>query len=138
MPFVDLFRAANISASGLTAERVRLEVTANNIANANSTRTADGGPFRRQDVVFQSVLDGQIRPGGVVAAEIVNDDSPFPVIHNPSHPDADASGNVQLSNVQLPIETVNLVTASRSYEANVKALQAFLQMNEQALAILRG
>src|SRR5205807_895726 len=114
------------------------EVTANNIANAASTRTPQGGPFRRQDVVFAAVLDEAQRPGGVVADETVDDQSEFPVIYKPGHPDADERGFLRLPNVQLSVEMVNLITASRSYEANVRAAQAFDQMNQQALALLRG
>jgi flagellar basal-body rod protein FlgC len=133
MSFGSLFPAASISASALSAERLRMEVTANNIANAFSTRTREGGPFRRQDVVFSSVTGG-----GVQATDVVDDPSPFPVVSMPGHPDADADGNVRLPNVQLPIEMVNLVTASRAYEANVRAAQAFVQMGQQALGILRA
>ncbi len=140
MSFGGLFRAVDISASALTAERLRMEVTANNIANAFSTRSADGGPFRRQDVVFSAVLGGQdgSGPGGVAVEEVVEDQSAFPVVYLPGHPDADARGNVRLPNVQLPLEMVNLVTASRAYEANVRAAQAYVQMSQQALTILRG
>ncbi len=137
MSFGNLFPAAGISASALSAERLRMEVTANNIANAFSTRTSEGGPFRRQDVVFSAVMErGGL--GGVEVADVVDDESPFPVVSMPGHPDADAQGNVRLPNVQLPLEMVNLVTASRAYEANVRAAQSFIQMSQQALTILRA
>jgi flagellar basal-body rod protein FlgC len=136
-----------ISSSGMAAERLRMEVIANNIANAQSTRTAAGGPFHRQDVVFAAV-DGSISTGtgagtgpglgGVKAVEIVDDPSPPQRIYMPGHPDADADGYVAFPNVRLPIEMVNLLTAMRSYEANAKAAQTFRQMNEQALSLLRG
>jgi flagellar basal-body rod protein FlgC len=138
MSFRTLFHPVEISSSGLTAERQRLEVTANNIANASSTRTPQGGPFRRQDVVFAAVMDDLQRPGGVVAEQTVDDPSEFPVIYKPGHPDADEQGFLRMPNVQLPVEMVNLITASRSYEANVRAAQAFEQMSQQALALLRG
>jgi flagellar basal-body rod protein FlgC len=143
MPFNDLFAANAISATGMSAERLRMEVIANNIANANSTRSANGGPFRRQDVVFAEVLGG-IRPDGapnflgVQAVELVEDPSELPRVYMPGHPDADAEGFVQMPNVQLPIEMVNLLTAARSYEANLRAAQTFRTMNQQALALLRG
>ena len=143
MPFSDLFSANVISGSGMSAEQLRMQVIANNIANANSTRSADGGPFRRQDVVFAEVL-GAVRPDGtpdlrgVEAVELVDDPSPLPRIFMPGHPDADAEGYVRMPNVQLPIEMVNLLTAARSYEANLRAAQTFRTMNEQALALLRG
>lgn len=144
MPFHDLFRATAISGSGMSAERLRMEVIANNIANAHSTRSANGGPYRRQDVVFAEVLGkatgarGQPVLEGVTAVERVEDPSELPVIHSPGHPDADANGNVRMPNVSLPIEMVNLLTAARAYEANLKTMQTFRQMNEQALTILRS
>jgi flagellar basal-body rod protein FlgC len=135
-----------ISSSGMAAERLRMEVIANNIANAQATRTAAGGPFHRQDVVFAAVDAGSVSTdsgsssglGGVKAVEIVDDPSPPQRIYMPGHPDADAEGYVAFPNVRLPIEMVNLLTAMRSYEANAKAAQAFRQMNEQALTLLRG
>jgi flagellar basal-body rod protein FlgC len=140
----ELFAAAAISGSGMSAERLRMEVIANNIANANSTRSADGGPFRRQDVVFAEVLgaatrpDGGLPPRGVEAVSIVEDPTELPRVYMPGHPDADAEGFVRMPNVQLPIEMVNLITAARAYEANLRAFQTFRQMNEQALAVLRS
>ena len=96
MPFNELFAAGAISGSGMSAERFRMEVIANNIANANSTRSANGGPFRRQDVVFAEVLGGAMhRDGtpelrGVQAVELVEDPTPLPRVYSPGHPDADA------------------------------------------------
>jgi len=144
MPFRDLFTASAISGSGMSAERLRMEVIANNIANANSTRSANGGAYRRQDVVFAEVLGKATGPHnrpaleGVVAVERIEDPSELPIIFSPGHPDADANGNVRMPNVSLPIEMVNLLTAARAYEANLKAAQTFRQMNEQALTILRS
>ena len=144
MPFNDLFGASAISGSGMSAERLRMEVVANNIANANSTRSANGGPYRRQDVVFAEVLGAARGPHGtpdlrgVAAVERVEDPSELPRIHIPGHPDADAEGFVRMPNVQLPIEMVNLLTAARAYEANLRAAQTFRQMNEQALTLLRS
>jgi flagellar basal-body rod protein FlgC len=145
MSFDQIMSVANISASGLTAERTRMEVVANNIANAFSTRSASGGPFRRQDVVFATVLDHQLgRHGGsgqnlrgVQVVGTVDDLSDFPLVYNPGHPDADQRGYVAMPNVLLPIEMVNLITANRAYEANLKVLQAFRQQADQALLILR-
>jgi flagellar basal-body rod protein FlgC len=146
MAFDQILGAANISASGLTAERVRMEVVANNIANAFSTRSAAGGPFRRQDVLFGAVLDKQLRGGrggqgnlnGVQVLGVVNDSSEFPMIFNPGHPDANGDGYVAMPNVILPIEMVNLITANRAYEANLKVLQAFRQQADQILTLLRS
>jgi flagellar basal-body rod protein FlgC len=146
MAFKDMFAASAISASGMSAERLRMEVTANNLANAHSTRSANGGPFRRQDLVFQEVLDNAAggKPGsagglrGVAVVDRVEDMSELPRVYLPGHPDADADGMVTMPNVSLPIEMVNLLTASRAYEANVRAAQTFRQLGEQALSILRG
>jgi flagellar basal-body rod protein FlgC len=142
MGFEGAFGSTNVSSSGCAAERLRMEVIANNIANANSTRTPNGGAFRRQDVVFSSVLNQRMRGaqgaahlGGVQAVDVVDDMSEMPRVYNPGHPDADSSGFVTMPNVQLPIEMVNLITASRAYEANVKVLQAFRQQADQALQI---
>jgi flagellar basal-body rod protein FlgC len=144
MGFEQILGATNVSSSGCSAERLRMEVVANNIANANSTRTPDGGPFRRQDVVFQNVLNQRMRNalagaqlGGVQAVEVVDDMSELPRVYNPGHPDADSTGFVTMPNVQLPIEMVNLMTANRAYEANVKVLQAFRQQAEQVLQLGR-
>jgi flagellar basal-body rod protein FlgC len=138
-----LFAAADISASGLAAERLRLEVVANNIANAFSTRSPGGGPYRRQDVVFSAVLNqglmgGVSRPGGVQVLGVVDDMSDFHRIHNPGHPDADSEGYVNMPNVDLPVEMVNMITASRAYEANLRAMQFFRQMTEQSYSLLRN
>ena len=145
MTFDDMLGAMGISASGLSAERFRMEVVANNIANAFSTRSVEGGPFRRQDVAFAAVLNERVRaagrketrPGGVEVLGTVEDLSEFPRVYNPGHPDADAEGFVTMPNVHLPIEMVNLITASRAYEANLRVLQAFRQAAEQALTLAR-
>jgi flagellar basal-body rod protein FlgC len=146
MAFDDMMGATNVSASGLSAERLRMEVLANNIANANSTRTAAGGPYRRQEVVFSAILDqhlrsgnhGAARLGGVHVEGVVDDPSDFNRVYNPGHPDADGQGYVLMPNVHLPMEMVNLISASRAYEANLKVLQSFKQMAEQALTLARG
>jgi flagellar basal-body rod protein FlgC len=144
MPYSTFLSPMTISGSGMSAERFRMEVVANNIANANTTRSANGGAFRRQDVVFAEVLGATTHPGGapalrgVQAVEVVEDPTPLPRVYMPGHPDADAEGYVRMPNVQLPIEMVNLMTAARAYEANLRAAQTFRTMSEQALAILRG
>ena len=138
MGFENILGATNISASGLSAERMRMEVVANNIANAYSTRTPEGGAFRRKDVVFAAVLEDHMQPGGVQVAGIVDDPSELPRIYQPGHPDADANGFVTMPNVNVPLEMVNLITASRAYEANLKVLRSFRQMAEQTLSLARG
>ncbi|MBS0201900.1 MAG: flagellar basal body rod protein FlgC [Planctomycetes bacterium] len=148
MGFDTSLGAFNISASGLTAERLRMEVVANNIANASVTRTPEGGPYRRKDVVFETALNpaGPGKHGsneasglaGVRTVGVVDDTSELPTKFDPGHPDADSNGFVTMPNVNLPIEMVNLITATRAYEANLKAAQSFVDMNQQALAIVRG
>lgn len=150
MGFETSLAAFNISASGMTAERLRMEVVANNIANASVTRTPEGGPYRRKDVVFETALN-PAAPGhgpagahetsglaGVRAVGIVEDGSELPRRYEPGHPDADPDGFVTMPNVNLPVEMVNLITATRAYEANLKAAQSFIDMNQQALTIVRG
>jgi flagellar basal-body rod protein FlgC len=144
--FDDMLGALNISGTGMTAERLRMEVVANNIANASSTRTANGGPFRRQDVVFAAVLNHQLglggfrnnHFGGVQVQEIVDDPSPFNRVYSPGHPDADGEGFITMPNVSIPLEMVNLITATRAYEANLRVAQAFRQSAEQALGLARS
>ncbi|MEW4526324.1 MAG: flagellar basal body rod protein FlgC, partial [Maioricimonas sp. JB045] len=143
MSFGQLLSTTDIAASGLAAERLRMEVVANNIANAHSTRTAEGGPYRRQQVIFSTALEnaigaGQPGLGGVNVVGIEQDMSPLQSIYDPGHPDAGPDGMVEMPNVRLPHEMVDLLTASRSYEANLKSLKMFRQMAEQALGLLRG
>lgn len=144
MSFDDMLSATNISSSGLAAERMRMEIVANNIANANSTRTASGGPFRRQEVVFEAMLERHLRAGsanhlrGVRVFDVVDDPSEPNRVFNPGHPDADAEGYVNFPNILLPVEMVNLISASRGYEANLRVLQSFRQMAEQALSLARS
>ncbi|MDE0934669.1 MAG: flagellar basal body rod protein FlgC [Mariniblastus sp.] len=139
--FTNLFSAADISASGMSAERMRMETVANNIANANTTRSVDGNPYRRKQLVFSEILDPQSSNTkglqGVRVLGMESDQSPFQSVHRPGHPDADEEGNVRMPNVKIPNEMVDLITASRSYEANLKALSSFKDMVEQTLTLLR-
>jgi flagellar basal-body rod protein FlgC len=147
MAFGRILSTTDIAASGLAAERMRMEVAANNIANAHSTRSAGGGPYRRQTAVFSTVLHDRASTrdvaearhlGGVKIAGIETDQTPLPKIFDPGHPDADEDGFVMMPNVQVPHEMVDLLTASRAYEANLKSLQTHRRMAEQALSMLRG
>lgn len=149
------FSALETSASALTAERLRMDVIANNIANANTTRTPEGGPYRRQMVVlgsrpsFASALSQAAGAAGSAAdptdlvgrgvrvVQITTDQRPFKLKYDPTHPDADANGYVQLPNVDTVTEMVDLISASRAYEANVTALNAFKAMVNSALQIGR-
>lgn len=148
MAFDHLLTSMKISGTGMKAERLRMEVIANNIANANSTRTPEGGAYRRKEVVFEAVLrqaqQAMFDPkrgrnlGGVKVLDVVDDRTEMPRIYNPGHPDADKEGFVTMPNVNLPIEMVNLVTATRAYEANLKTAQAMNEMAENSFSLLRG
>ena len=146
-----LFRAMDSSASGLTAERLRLELIANNIANANTTRTPEGGPYRRQVAIFAprqssgfAALLARWRgraeaPGeGVRVVGVMADQAPTKRKHDPGHPDADAEGYVEYPNVDVVTEMVDMISATRAYEANVKAIEAAKTMALRALEIGRG
>lgn len=145
-----LFDAIDIAGSALSAERLRMDVTAENLANAQTTRGPDGGPYRRKVVVleqrggsdFGSVLaraSGGSGSGaaGVAVGGILEDGAPDRLVHDPGHPDADAQGYVRLPNVNPVTEMVDLITASRAYEANVTAMQAAKAMFAKTLEILR-
>jgi flagellar basal-body rod protein FlgC len=145
---VRFLSALDTSASGLTAQRLRMDVIANNLANVNSTRTAEGGPYRRQTVLFQArsagaasfrdILAGKLEGGGGVrVVGIAQDPSPFKQVYDPSHPDANAEGYVSMPNVDLVSEMVDMIAASRAYEANVTALNASKSMALKALEIGR-
>ena len=123
--------ATDIAVSGVRAQRVRMNIIANNIANAQSTRTPEGGPFRRQLAVFkaeqlQPILDP--KKFGVEVQKIVPDMSPFRTVFDPSHPDSDADGMVSYPNINLATEMIDLLSAQRSYEANINIMLSSRQM----------
>jgi flagellar basal-body rod protein FlgC len=137
-----LFRGMRITATGMSAERTRVDTIAENIANARTTRTPDGGPYRRKLVVFEPLLksgpNGQAMSMGVRASQIIEDDqTPFEVVFEPGHPDADAEGLVEYPNVNATREMADLITALRAYEANLSAEEALERMAERALEIAR-
>jgi flagellar basal-body rod protein FlgC len=137
-----LFTSIEVSATGLSAQRLAMDVIANNIANVNTTRTAEGGPFKRQLVVFAQKNDATSDPAasraGVDVAGIVKDQSPDKLIYDPSHPDADAQGYVHMPNIEVVKEMVDMMAASRAYEANVTAIQESRQMGSATLGLLRA
>ena len=145
MSFLNSF---DISASGMTAQRQRLDIAAENISNMNTTRTASGEPYRRKMVVLQenpvssfrselqSRLSGKTsQKGGVKVAEIVEDQRDLQPVYNPEHPDADENGYVMMPNVDLVKETVDGMSATRAYEANITAFNAMKLMAQKALEI---
>ena len=134
-----LFQVIETAASGLTAERLRLDLIAGNIANAQTTRTADGGPYRRKAAVFAAVLASAGRPGQGVRVSAIREDDTAPRLEfDPQHPDANAEGYVAYPNVNVLQEMVDLITAARAYEANVTVLNAGKGMFLKALEIGRG
>jgi flagellar basal-body rod protein FlgC len=142
------YNSIEISASGLSAERLAMDVIANNIANANTTHAPGGGAFKRQLVVFgEKAGDSEQSAGaesatssggGVQALGIVNDNSPDRLVFDPSNPDADARGYVHYPNVSVVKEMVDMMAASRAYEANVSAIQESRNMTNAALNLLRS
>ncbi len=144
MGFLDSFKVA---ASGLSAERLRINVISSNIANINTTRTSEGGPYKRKDVVFEAVplekksfdnaLDRSMESVEVQVKKIVEDPRPPIMKYDPGHPDADENGYVKYPNINIMEEMVNLINASRSYEANVTTMKATKSMAMKALDILR-
>ena len=128
-----------ISGSGLNAERARLDTISRNLANAETTRRADGqpGPYRRQMVIFQALTSENGQPGGVKVADTVESTAEFKMVHLPGHPDADADGNVALPNVNTIEEMVDMIAATRAYEANVGAANATKSMISRAIDLGR-
>lgn len=145
MSIDSMFSVFDISGSGLSAERVRMNVIANNIANANATETPEGGPYRREQVEFSSLLNktmknsdikGVDRLGGVKVQQIVKSTEPFNKVYIPGHPKADANGFVNMPNVSVMTEMVDMVTASRAYEANLAVINSSKDMSNKALSII--
>ena len=148
-----MFKGLNIASAGMSAQRARLHVISSNIANASTTRTEDGGPYKRQEAVFRTTLppgwseameagnpeDAAIEMAlrGVEVSGVQEDSVPGPIIFDPGHPDADENGNVELPNVNPVEEMVDMIAASRSFEANAQAFQSLRDMSMRALDIGR-
>ena len=143
----DFFKSLDVSASALSAERLRMNVISSNLANAQTTRTPEGGPYRRKDPVFESkpaasfqaVLQNQMEVPlhEVKVADIVSDTKAPKMVYQPEHPDANPEGYVAMPNINSMEEMVNLITASRTYEANVTAMNITKSMMNKALEIGR-
>jgi flagellar basal-body rod protein FlgC len=141
---MDFLISLDISASGLKAQRKRMDIISSNLANIETTRTAKGGPYRRKMIVmstkhptgsFSNILSSEVE--GVQIVDIVEDDSPFKKVFNPAHPDANDKGYLLKPNVDLIVETTNMLIARRTYEANIAAIKAARQMALKALEIGR-
>jgi flagellar basal-body rod protein FlgC len=142
---MDVSASLAISSSALHAQRLRMDVIAANLANAQSTRTPEGGPYKRRDVVLESMPGGRFDDmlgaeggGAVRVARVVADEKPPRVVFDPGHPDADARGYVAYPNVNPITEMVDLMAATRAYEANVAAINATKRVLEAALTIGRA
>ena len=125
-----------ISGAALTAERARLDVISENIANVQTTRGPDGRPYTRREVVFETITDSVTPSGGVRVAAVAPSDEPLPKIYNPGHPDADRQGYVEMPNVNLVEEMVDLITATRAYEANVSMMEVTKAMINASLRLI--
>ena len=149
---MSFWEALRIGSTGLTAQRLRLDLISNNIANAQTTRTENGGPYQRQDVIFQAEDGGSsflpslvaarrnqlgTLNGGVKVAQVITDTETGSRVYDPTHPDADANGYVTYPNVNIVVEMTNMLSATRSYEANLATVEAAKRMALKALEIGR-
>ena len=146
---MNLFGVMGISASGLRAERLRAEVVAGNMANAESTHTAEGGPYQRREVVLESQRPSSFRmqlasangpaaeTGGVAVRAVVTDSAAPVMRYEPSHPDANADGFVAYPNINPVLEMTDLMGAARAYQMNASAVQAAKQMIQQSIELLK-
>ncbi|WP_353093858.1 flagellar basal body rod protein FlgC [Tissierella praeacuta] len=144
---MSIFNSINVSATALTAEKTRIDIIAKNMANANTTRSTGGMPYRRQMAVFEENKpnfsdylnrhNNKIEGKGVKISKIVEDESPFRLVYEPGHPDADENGYVKMPNVNTMKEMVDLISAQRSYDANITVMNASKSMLMKALEIGR-
>jgi flagellar basal-body rod protein FlgC len=142
---MSIFTGMDISTSGLRAQRLRMDVIAENIANAEATRTPEGGPYRRREVVLEAEAGAWARTrlglqgeaSGVQVAAVTPDAAPPQLVYDPSHPDANAAGYVAMPNVNVPTEMMDLMAATRAYEANMAAFRAARDMGKAALDLMK-
>ena len=144
---MSIFNSMQINASGLTLERLKMDTISTNIANVNTTRTEEGGPYRRKEILFQENLvneknkltgKNEDRSLGVKVIGIEEDTDNLKVVYNPEHPDADAEGYVLMPNVNMVDEMIALINTQRTYEANVTALNTSKSILKKALEISKG
>lgn len=142
-----IFKGLEISVSGMGAQRIRMDTVASNLANINVTHSENGGPYKRRVPVFEAVLEGEQKVAAqrgvaefstVRVKKILEDNSPFRQVYEPSHPDADQNGYVAYPNVDPMREMVDMISAARSYEANLTAFNTHKDMLLKALEILRS
>lgn len=144
---MSVFNSMQINASGLTLERLKMDTISTNIANVNTTRTEEGGPYRRKEILFQENLvnakdrltgRSKMTSNGVKVIGIEEDADNLSIVYNPEHPDADAEGYVQMPNVNMVDEMIALINTQRTYEANVTALNTSKKILMKALEISKG
>jgi len=137
-----MFKPIDIAGSGLTAHRAMLDVISENLANVNTTRTAEGGPYQRKIPVFEERLveaeNGHLEASGVAVREIAVDDAPPRMVYEPGHPDANEEGYVAYPNVSVVREMADMMAASRAYEANLEVVKSAGSMWEAATELLRS
>lgn len=131
------FDTMKVASTGLSAQRIRINVISSNIANANTTRTESGLPYQKKNVVFEQILEGEMN-GGVRVQQVMNDTKPPILKYDPAHPDANEEGYVAFPNINPIEEMVNMLEASRSYEANVTVLNTAKSLAMRAIDIGRG
>ena len=143
---MSLFSVLSIGASGMSAQRTRAEILVENLANAETTRTPQGGPYRRKDVVFESsevsspfssIFNSEMQAGGVAVSDIITDASDPEKRYMPGHPDADKDGYVAFPRINPAEDMVDLMSAARSYEANVAAIGAVKDMIQRSIDLMR-
>ena len=144
---MSLFSAISVSATGMSAQRTRAEILAQNLANAETTRTPEGGPYRRRDVVFETanseltfgtaLRDAETGLQGVQISEVRVDDSEAPKRYLPGHPDADKDGYVAMPKINVAEDMVDLMGAARGYQANVAAVSAVKDMIQHSIELLK-
>lgn len=142
---MNVFDSMDVISTGLAAERLRLDVTSSNLANANTTRTAEGGPYQRRDPIFAtSEVPGSAfgnvmgeALSGVEVSEVISDTTEPRRVYDPSHPDAAEDGYVAMPNITMVEEMVNMLNATRSYEAQLTAMHSVVDMTEKALSLGR-
>ena len=133
----EMFMPLRVSATALEAQKIRLNTIASNIANASSTKTPEGGPYKRKDVVFKSYLFDE-NSAGVDIPQIVEDQRPPRMVYDPGHPDADKDGNVSYPNINTIEEMANLMSATRAYEANLTLVNSYKEMFMKTLDIMKA
>jgi len=132
---MSLFNIFNVAAAGMSAQAQRLNVVASNLANADSVTSSKSQPYRARQVIFMAIPVAGLEASGVQVQQVVEDQSPPRIVHNPNHPFADEKGNVAMPNVNVVEEMVNMISASRSYQSSIETMNAAKTMLLKTLTI---